>query len=500
MQLSSWFKNKKNSTIALVLGFFILAGALYIVQYYSSSLQIGMRAFNFGSSQFMKAQQNAVNELVQFIYTEDEEHLNRFQAYTEIVDKLRKGREMLASGSEEGSEVAEYLHLGEGEPYGVVELISLYDMLSHRTSVQNLIEKWSEADQKISELQALAIEIGEQSAAGELNDDLKFSYLDEIYSISSEINRIDQQLFSSINEAGKWVDSIINRFNLAAIVILVLLLGSFIYLQIRYIRVWADKLETSDRKFKVVLNNSQDVIYQMDIKTGKYVYMSKSAENMLGYDMKEMKEGGAEFFLSITHPDDLQAMKEEVDRYNATDLEKRVSMDTQFRVKKKDGEYIWVNNKRTLLWDENGEPRYIIGNVRDISERKRYVEALDKSLKEKEMLLSEIHHRVKNNLSIVSSLIELQKSGREVITEDDLKEIQDRIRSIALVHEKLYQADTLADVDLSEYIEDLVRMIKDSLGSERKKIDVVCDVEPVMMNNKKAVPLGLIVNELVNNC
>ncbi|WP_176719447.1 histidine kinase dimerization/phosphoacceptor domain -containing protein [Rhodohalobacter halophilus] len=500
MKISSWFDKGRNSTVGLVIGFALLAGALYTLQFYSSSLQVGMRAFNFGSSQFMKSQQLAVNELVQFVYTEDEDHIDRFYNHIKMVDNLRQGRELLTSGYENRREIAEYLHIGEDEPYGVVELIRFYNFLSHRESVQNLLSIWEETDQKIFQLQKVADEARQSSIAGEFSDVQKQQFLDDIFNLSREITSLDQQFFTSINRAGVLVDSIILRFNVAVIVILVLLLGGFIYIQMSNIRRWNDKLEASDKKFKIVLNNSQDVIYQMDLKTGKYVYMSPSAENMLGYSMKEMKDGGAEFFLSITHPDDLKAMEEEVEQYKSTDLDKRVAVDTQFRVKRTDGNYIWVNNKRTLLRDENNEPSYIIGNVRDISERKKYIEAQEISLKEKEMLLSEIHHRVKNNLSIVSSLIELQKSSRDVITEEDLKEIQDRIRSIALVHEKLYQTDTLADVDLSDYISDLLDMIKNSIGSNKKKIELTSDVDHVKINNKKAVPIGLIINELVNNC
>jgi PAS domain S-box-containing protein len=500
MLLTAWFNSRNKTTVWLVLSFLLLAGALYTVQYYSSSLQVGMRSFNFGSSQFMKSQQQAVNEIVQFIHTDNPEHIESFYNHVAVVENLRRGRELLTSDYEEREQIAQYLHLGEGEPYGTIELIRLYEFLSHRQSVQNLITLWEQADQKVEELQSVADEVVNLSENGELDQDTRHEYLIRVFTISEQITTIDQQFFASINEAGMWVDSIVNRINLAAIMILVLLLGAFTYLQMGSIRKWVERLEESDAKFKGVLNNSQDVIYQMDLETGKYVYMSPSAETMLGYDIEKMKEGGAEFLLEFTHPEDLKAMQEEVKNYNSDDLENRLASDTQFRIKKSNGEYIWVYNKRTLLRDESGNPKYIIGNVRDISERKKFVDALDKSLKDKEMLLSEIHHRVKNNLSIVSSLIELQKGSRDKITENDLKEIQDRIRSIALVHEKLYQADTLADVDLSEYIVDLLNMIKNSLGSEYKKVDLISDVDSIKIDNKKAVPIGLIVNELVNNC
>ncbi len=500
MLISVWFNSNNKITAGLVVVFLLLAGALYAVNYYSSGLQTGMRSFNFGSSQFMKSQQHAVNELVQFIQTENPEHIEAFYNHTSIVDRLRQGRDLLTSDGANREEVIEYLHLTDSEPYGVVELVRLYDFLSHREIVQQLISIWQQADQKVEELQFVADEIAAKSQDGELNQEVKEEYFARVFSITNELSGLDQEFFSTLNRAGIWVDRMVNRINLAAIIIFVILLGSFTMLQLKTIRKWNDKITESEKKFKVVLNNSQDVIYQMDIETGKYVYMSPSMHKTLGYDIETVKDGGADFILNITHPEDKKRMEDQVESFKSMDLEERLANDTQFRVKKKNGEYIWINNKRTLLKDESGNPKYIIGNVRDISERKKYVDALDQSLKDKEILLSEIHHRVKNNLSIVSSLIELQKGTREEITEADLKEIQDRIRSIALVHEKLYQAETLADVDLSEYIEDLLEMIQSSIGSKRKSVEIFSELDSIKIDNKKAVPIGLIVNELVNNC
>jgi PAS domain S-box-containing protein len=494
------FNSKNKITAGLVIAFLLLAGSLYTVNYYSSGLQIGMRSFNFGSSQFMKSQQYAVNELIRFIHTEDPQHMEAFNNHMKVVERLKQGRDLLVSESGNREEVIDYLHLGDMEPYGVKELVRLYDFFSHTEIVQQLISVWQQTDQKVVDIQLLANQVSHISGNEELSQESRQEYINRIYTLTNEISDLVQQFFSNLNRAGILVDRIVNRINLAAIVILVLLLGLFTWLQLRTFRKWNEKVSESEKKFKVVLNNSQDVIYQMDLETGKYVYMSPSAEKMLGYDIERLKEGGAEFMLKITHPEDLKRMEEQVESFNSDDLENRLTDDNQFRVKKKNGEYIWANNKRTLLKDLDGKPKYIIGNVRDISERKRYVDALDQSLKDKEMLLSEIHHRVKNNLSIVSSLIELQKGTREEITEADLKEIQDRIRSIALVHEKLYQAETLADVDLSIYIEDLLEMIKSSIGSKQKDVKIVSDLDAVLIDNKKAVPVGLLINELVNNC
>lgn len=491
---------RNRSTIWLIIGFLLLGGVLFAVNHYSSSLQIGMRSFSFGSSQYIKSHNQASTALNRFIQTEDSTFYNLYLQHLKIAETLSEGRKLLVSEDADRSEVIQALDLGEGEPYGVVELIRVFRRLSQNERIQEMVELWGEADQRIVQLQSIAGEALGLSESGQLDEAAKAELTGRIYRINDEVNSIDAQFFATLSSAGRWIDQVVDRINLAAIVILVMLLGSYTTIHLRAVRKWNEKLEESEKKFKVVLNNSQDVIYQMDLETGKYVYMSPSVEQMLGYELEMVKEGGAEFVLGRTHPDDKKRMEEQVQGFKDADLEEKLIEESQFRVQKKNGEYIWINNKRTLLRDENGTPVFVIGNVRDISERKKYVEALDMSLKEKEMLLAEIHHRVKNNLSIVSSLIELQKESSEQVGEQDLAEIQDRIKSIALVHEKLYQAETLADVDLADYIEDLIKMIRTSLGSTHKNIQINSKLESIRMNNKKAVPLGLIVNELINNC
>jgi PAS domain S-box-containing protein len=266
------------------------------------------------------------------------------------------------------------------------------------------------------------------------------------------------------------------------------------------LKIWSQRKEETEKRFKQVLNHSRDIIYQLDIESGKYRYISPSIVSITGYDVKHFTEEGVQFVLGITHPDDLERMKAEVIDYGDPDIEEKLRKDNQFRIKRKDGEYIWINNKRSLLRDEQGNPTAIIGNVRDISERKKYVEALDQSLKEKEMLLSEIHHRVKNNLSIVSSLVELQKSKAGQGSSEGFKEIQSRIKSIALVHEKLYHNKNFTDVNLAEYISELVDLICKTYDSSVKEITVHHELDDLHVNIKRAVPIALICNELINNC
>jgi PAS domain S-box-containing protein len=122
------------------------------------------------------------------------------------------------------------------------------------------------------------------------------------------------------------------------------------------------------------------------------------------------------------------------------------------------------------------------------------------SLKEKEVLLREIHHRVKNNLQIISSLLNLQShSIKDRLYADMFKESQNRIRSMALIHEKLYQSKNLARIRFDEYIETLVRELIRFQRISTQKIEVKIDVRDISLDIDTAIPCGLIINELVSN-
>ena len=145
----------------------------------------------------------------------------------------------------------------------------------------------------------------------------------------------------------------------------------------------------------------------------------------------------------------------------------------------------------------------LIGGVhvaRDITGRKAAEEEVKRSLKEKEVLISEIHHRVKNNMQIISSLLSLQSS---YIVDDEavtvLKESQNRVKAMAMIYEKLYQSNDLARINFSDYVQKLVNGLFYSHDVNEDQIKPVVKIEDIMLNIETAVPCGLIISELVSN-
>ncbi|NBD32644.1 MAG: PAS domain S-box protein, partial [Cyanobacteria bacterium] len=142
----------------------------------------------------------------------------------------------------------------------------------------------------------------------------------------------------------------------------------------------------------------------------------------------------------------------------------------------------------------------IVGVCRDISKRKEAEEQLQASLEEKDLLLKEVHHRVKNNLQVISSIFSLQS---QTITDEQalaiLEESQNRISSMALIHEKLYQAANLANIDFAEYIRDLIYHLLACYNINPDWIQTEMKIQSIQFNLDTAIPCGLLINELVSN-
>jgi len=161
----------------------------------------------------------------------------------------------------------------------------------------------------------------------------------------------------------------------------------------------------------------------------------------------------------------------------------------------------WLDLFSFPLIDKNtGQMKGVIEYVRDITERKKAEDRLQGSLQEKEVLLREIHHRVKNNMQVISSLLNLQ--SRRIKDTDVLemfKESQRRIRSMALIHERLYQSSDLSRIEFSEYLRNLATHLFHSYQVDASRVQLKIEAEAVNLNINTAIPCGLIVNELISN-
>ncbi len=158
----------------------------------------------------------------------------------------------------------------------------------------------------------------------------------------------------------------------------------------------------------------------------------------------------------------------------------------------------WIENRLTLLKDDDERSILLIAN--DITESKKAEKEIKSSLKEKENLLREIHHRVKNNMQIISSMLNLQtKYVDDVEAIDVLQESQNRVKSMAMIHEKIYQSNDLEEINFADYIQSLVLNLLSVYNIDKNLVKSTFKIENITLNMETAVPCGLIISELISN-
>jgi PAS domain S-box-containing protein len=170
------------------------------------------------------------------------------------------------------------------------------------------------------------------------------------------------------------------------------------------------------------------------------------------------------------------------------------------QVNRNDGQITTLAVNTTLIEGSNGSATRIIASGHDITRQKQDEEAIRASLDEKVVLLREVHHRVKNNLQIIISLVNLQmRQTTDPEVKRIMSETQSRVRAMSLVHEKLYQSESLSRIDFADYTRFLVTHLLSFYGIGTRKVRLAMSMEKIMVDINTAVPLGLILNELVSN-
>ncbi|MFT6502321.1 MAG: PAS domain S-box-containing protein [Crocinitomicaceae bacterium] len=242
--------------------------------------------------------------------------------------------------------------------------------------------------------------------------------------------------------------------------------------------------------FKQIAENNWEPIVFADLEN-KVVYANLSAYALYGYDPGELIGLNVDVFNAKVSHDTSHIVQAIIDNGGwSGELVQR----------RKNDEHFHAHLTVSLIFGENGEPVGYSSNSRDITERFEATEMLETALKEKELLFQEIHHRLKNNLAIISSILELQadKSNDPEFVRA-IRDSQRRIKTTALAHEILYETDSIGSVDLNNYVENLLNNVLDSFVEENSRISLTKHVSIENFDIDHAIPLGLIINELMTN-
>jgi PAS domain S-box-containing protein len=247
---------------------------------------------------------------------------------------------------------------------------------------------------------------------------------------------------------------------------------------------------TAERlRYRALFDQTHDAVFILDLE-GNHVEANARAADLLGYSIEEIQTVS------------MREVSNQVDASNAVyrDLMAGKIVPPYERVfRRKDGSLVTVELNVELVRDGDGNPMHIQSMARDITERKRQEERIAALLDEKDLLLREVHHRVKNNLSSVVQMLELEaeESGSDC-AESPLRSVASRVRSMLVVYESLFTSEQYETVALMPYLEKLVDRIRESI-SNRPEITLSAYVTDLTVPADLAWPVGMVCNELVTN-
>jgi PAS domain S-box-containing protein len=253
-------------------------------------------------------------------------------------------------------------------------------------------------------------------------------------------------------------------------------------------------LKKSEERFRTFAESATDGIVTTD-DNGNILFFNKSFKTIFGYSTEEL----AGKSLTMLMPAKFRnGYLNELKNYKISGKHKLLGKTVQTTGLKKDGT-IFPFEMSLSAWKSN-KTTYFSAIIRDITERKQAESEIQKSIIEKENLLREIHYRVKNNMHIISSLLNLQiQHVHEEESENVLKDTQGRLDTMAMVHKNLYESSSFTNLNFKDYVEKLVFEILSSHRVNSGTIETELDIEDIEMNMETAIPCGLIINELVTN-
>ena len=262
-----------------------------------------------------------------------------------------------------------------------------------------------------------------------------------------------------------------------------------------------DQVEAQNRinkrtKFiETILNNLPLGIAVNEINSGKSTFINKEFQEISGWTKKEIPNLRKLFKKALNNPGQGKNISNKI-RSDIKEKKPENLFWDSIELESKTGDKKYLSAKTIPLYDQN----LIILTVQDITERITADKQIQHSLKEKEILLREIHHRVKNNLQTISSLLDLQaESIKDSAALEAFRSSQSRIRSMALIHERLYKSENLSRIKAQEYIKNLTDYLEATYDSQAGNIKLKTNVQNILLNLDTAIPCGLIINELVSN-
>ncbi|MDR8391083.1 PAS domain S-box protein [Aliifodinibius sp. S!AR15-10] len=482
--------NIDRNMIGILSVFAFLGICIVITIILATSTLSALRGFATLQTQWTEARKEATFQLVNFVKTGDVVYLANFDSTRSFVDKFTEIRVELQKDNTNNAAVLELMQQARVPPNDRRTMIRTFELFQSFSDFEEAIHQWSYADQLFNDLKKIAREADVAISQQTLTPDREKQLVNEIRQLDQQLTSSQYRLSGALGNGTHFLNSTI-IWIATTLGIILFLTGVVLSMRfLKSIKSWHRDLVVSEQKYRSLFEQNPNAVFSLD-KEGQLVDNNKAFKSLfssskgpkegdkpdrawLGQELKELRDT-----LQKVLEGDPQKLETVVTKTGNGELHLDVTMLPIYVEGKIDGAYSIVQN---------------------ITERKRAELQIKDQLEEKSYLLTEVHDRVKNNLALIQSLLQLQKEGLEKHEESSLLDNTiSRIHSIAMVHELMYHTETFSKVHLDEYIAKLCQSIRDKVPRDSKRYTLDLDLDPITLNINKAIPVGLLLNELLMN-
>lgn len=474
-----------------ILSVFVLLGICLVVSLVVATNTLsGLRAYSTMQGYWTEARNDGTSELILYLKTGNSDHLDHFTDVTRLIRDARELKMELDRESPDYQRVEEKLLAIKTNPRDINKMITTFERFHTFDHFSNAVAMWDSAINLINRMEDVADRLREKSVSGNLQEREIAAYLELVRSIDDQFRDHKDVVSASLSEGTHILQ--------LAIIWLSVMMGSIIVLSgfmlsyrfLNRIKVWAKIIEISEQRYKSLFEFNPNAVFSIT-KDGLISSGNNAFLKLTGYRKEE---------IDMEHIESLApSFEKKLIRESLKKVSKGIAQSFESSWKQKSGEIVPVQMTMLPIYvDEKIEGVFLMAE--DISFQKYAEERIKKQLEEKTSLLSEVHDRVKNNLALMSGMLQLQD---QYINDETariyLKSTMTRIHSMALVHERLYQTETFANVRMDEIVTELVESTGKTYLSEPDLVNIHIDAEPLTLDIKKGISCGLLLNELVSN-
>ncbi len=255
-----------------------------------------------------------------------------------------------------------------------------------------------------------------------------------------------------------------------------------------------EKIE-NNKRLERVIKGTRVGVWEWNVQTGWVNFNERWAE-IIGYKLDELQPVSIDTWMKYAHPDDLVESNRRLQEHFRGDVE---YYDFETRMKHKDGHWVWIHDRgKVFEWSEDGEPLMMSGSHIDITDRKELEQKLTKSDDQKRVLLSEIHHRVKNHLHIIIGYLQLKRlQSEDQNFQEVAREAEKMILAVARMHNILYQQESFDTIIIGNYLLDICKAI--SLEAPELTINFNVKTNGIELGTSSSLNVGLMMNEIITN-